>query len=298
MQIYTSSFQAMGCPCELRLLAPSSEMARLVTQACKKEALRFEQKYSRYLDTSVTTLINRSAGVSAITIDAETAGLLQYAGVCYEQSQGLFDITSGVLRRIWNKDRDILPEQRELDEVTGLIGWSRVVLSEKEVLLPEHGMEIDFGGVVKEYAADSIAIQMKAAGISSGLVSLGGDIVTFGVKPDGTSWPIGIVHPTQKDSAIATIYLRDRALTTSGGYERYFDLQGKRYSHLINPHTGWPVDSLLSVSISAGQAIVAGSISSIALLLERHEALDWLEQSGCAYLAVDQDLSCYGTLAG
>ena len=150
---------------------------------------------------------------------------------------------------------------------------------------------------ISNMITSSISVKIKAAGISSGLVSLGGDIVAFGSTPGNAPWPVGIVHPTQRDAVIATIYLQDRALATSGGYERYFEMQGKRYSHLINPHTGWPVDSLLSVSVSADQAIVAGSISSIGLLFERHEALEWLERSGCDYLAVDQDLSCYGTLA-
>jgi FAD:protein FMN transferase len=297
VQIHTFSFQAMGCPCELRLLADSTEVAQQTAQACSSEALRFERKYSRYLDTSVTSSINRTAGLSATPIDSETYGLLQYAGVCSEQSNGLFDITSGVLRQVWDKNRQTLPEQKELDQITRLIGWNKVLLTENEVFLPERGMEIDFGGVVKEYAADAISVKIKAAGISSGLVSLGGDIVAFGSTPGNAPWPVGIVHPTQRDAVIATIYLQDRALATSGGYERYFEMQGKRYSHLINPHTGWPVDSLLSVSVSADQAIVAGSISSIGLLFERHEALEWLERSGCDYLAVDQDLSCYGTLA-
>jgi len=287
----------MGCPCEVRLLADSTEMAQQTAQACTSEAQRFERKYSRYLDASVTSSINRSAGLSVTPIDPETYGLLQYAGVCSEQSNGLFDITSGVLRQVWYKNRQTLPEQQALDQITRLIGWHKVILTENDVFLPERGMEIDFGGVVKEYAADAIAMQIKASGISSGLVSLGGDIVAFGSTSDNAPWPVGIVHPTEKDSAIATIYLQDRALATSGGYERYFDIQGKRYSHLINPHTGWPVDSLLSVSVSADQAIVAGSVSSIGLLFERHAALEWLAHSGFAYLAVDQDLNCYGTLA-
>jgi len=288
----------MGCPCELRLFAASATIAQHAAATCISEAARFEQKYSRYLDSSVTSAINRSAGVAATPIDPETSGLLQYAGVCYEQSQGLFDITSGVLRQVWNKDRQTLPGQAELEEITRLVGWDKIHLTDSEVFLPEPGMEIDFGGVVKEYAADAIAMRVKSLGISSALVSLGGDIVTFGAQRAGAAWPIGIVHPIQKESAIATIYLKDMALATSGGYERYFELQGKRYSHLINPHTGWPVDSLLSVSVSAQQAVVAGSISSIALLYDRQEAIDWLDNSGCSYFAIDQDLSCYGNLGG
>ncbi|MDE0759795.1 MAG: FAD:protein FMN transferase, partial [Pseudomonadales bacterium] len=161
MQLYTTTFHAMGCPCELRLFSGSAAVAQNAVAACIGEAARFEQKYSRYLDTSVTSLINRSAGVSATPIDPETFGLLQYAHVCYEQSHGLFDITSGVLRKVWNKDRQTQPGQAELDEIIRLVGWDKVCLSESEVFLPQRGMEIDFGGVVKEYAADAIAMQVK-----------------------------------------------------------------------------------------------------------------------------------------
>ena len=157
-------------------------------------------------------------------------------------------------------------------------------------------MELDFGGVVKEYVADALTLMARSMAIEHGLVNLGGDISIIGPQVTGEPWSIGIVHPTVPDTAIAAIALSSGAITTSGGYERYFVINNKRYSHLINPKTGWPVESLLSVSVVADKAIVAGSISSIALLNGEREGLAWLASCDSAYLAVDCALECYGNL--
>ena len=129
-------------------------------------------------------------------------------------------------------------------------------------------MELDFGGVVKEYAADAAAVVARRAGIRHGLVNLGGDICIVGPQANGEPWPIGIVHPERTDSAIAMLSLNRGALTTSGRYERFVEIEGRRYSHLIDPRNGWPVEGLLSVTVVAEQTIVAGSIASIAALQE------------------------------
>jgi thiamine biosynthesis lipoprotein len=273
------------------------EQLKIAADHCIAEARRFEAKYSRYTQDSVTTRINTSAGKAAIVIDFETCAILQYAAVCYEQSDGLFDITSGVLRRVWNKSRTTLPTDADLIACTDLIGWDKVKLDEGSVQLPVEGMEIDFGGVVKEYAADALSVLARSQGIRHGLVNLGGDISIIGPNMNETgAWPIGIVHPTKPDAAIAVIPLIGGAIATSGGYERYFEIKGKRYSHLINPRTGWPVDSLLSVSVAAGSALVSGSISTIALLKGQAEGISWLEQCESTYFAIDRDLQFHGNL--
>ena len=287
----------MACPCELRLGGESRDAIERVAQKCISEAQRFEKKYSRYLNDSVTTRINSAAGKRAIAIDEETRAILQYAGVCYEQSQGMFDITSGVLRRIWNSKRTVLPKEHELRACIELIGWTKVELSKNEVFLPRKGMELDFGGVVKEYAVDALLLMAQSNGIAHGLVNLGGDIGIVGPDIDGKSWSIGIVNPDKREAAIATIQLSRGAVATSGSYERHFEIEGKRYSHLINPKTGWPVESLQSVTVAADSAIVAGSISSIALLNNERESLHWLENCGAAYFAIDSKFRCYGHLA-
>lgn len=284
----------MGCPCELRFDTDTEEaFARAVGQ-CLREVRRFERKFSRYLPDSVTATINRAAGRASVPIDRETAAILRYAAVCYEQSGGLFDITSGVFRHVWHPHRTALPSQRELDACVAKVGWDKVRCSERRVSLPLRGMELDFGGVVKEYAADAAAMLARRAGIRHGLVNLGGDVCIVGPQANGQPWPIGIVHPLHTDSAIATLLLAEGALTTSGSYERFVEIEGRRYSHLIDPRTGWPVDGLLSVSVVANQAIVAGSIASVALLQQQADGLDWLERCGTPYLAIDPQLHCHG----
>ena len=297
MNQYGYSFRCMASPCELTLCGEEQHRTDRIAQTCIREARRFEQKYSRYLDHSITSQINSAAGQHSTDIDQETHAILSFAGVCYAQSGGLFDITSGVLRRVWNKHIKSLPEWTELKSCLDLIGWSKVDLSDNSIYLPMKGMELDFGGVVKEYAVDALTVMAKKLGIVHGLINLGGDIGIIGPRPGGEPWPIGIVHPQNKDTAIATIELTSGAITTSGGYERYFEIDGTKYSHLVNPKTGWPVESLQSVTIAADKAIVAGSISSIALLKNETESLDWLQASGAAYLAIDNNLRCYGFLA-
>lgn len=287
----------MGCPCELRFHAGAKRVFARAAERSLREIRRFEKKFSRYLPDSMTSTINRAAGKSPVTIDAETAAILEYAAVCHEQSNGLFDMTSGVFRRVWHRQRTTLPRADELDDCLALVGWDKVEHSEAQVYLPLEGMELDFGGVVKEYAADAAAMIARQTGVLHGLVNLGGDICLVGPRPGGEPWRIGIVHPLRTGSAIATVSLQDGALTTSGGYERFVEIDGRRYSHLIDPRTGWPVESLLSVSVAAEQAIVAGSIASIALLKGPTHGLEWLESCGAPYLAVDADMRCYGHLA-
>lgn len=286
----------MGCPCELRFHSATKRAFARAAARCIREIIRFEKKFSRYRPDSMTSAINRAAGRKAVSIDPETAAILRYAAVCHEQSGGLFDITSGVLRRVWNRERTALPRPGELDACLALVGWERVEYSDKQVYLPLKGMELDFGGVVKEYAADAAALIAGRAGVRHGLINLGGDIRVVGPQPGDEPWPIGIVHPLRTDSAIATTSLMNGALTTSGGYERFVEIGGRRYSHLIDPRTGWPVEGLLSVSVAAEQAVVAGSIASIGLLHAPDNGLEWLERCGAPYLAVDAQLGCHGHL--
>jgi len=287
----------MACPCELRLGGSERKAVDRVAKKCISEAQRFEQKYSRYVEDSITTQINSAAGVKSVHVDNETIAILRYAGVCFAQSNGMFDITSGILRRIWNSGRTVLPAESELGVCIELIGWTKVEMSENTVFLPQKGMELDFGGVVKEYAVDALTLMAQSRGVSHGLVNLGGDIGVIGPDIDGQPWSVGVVNPEKRDTAIASIQLLKGAIATSGAYERYFEIEGKKYSHLINPKTGWPVDALQSVTVAAEKAIVAGSISSIALLKGVPDSLRWLENSEAAYLAIDDELRCYGHLA-
>lgn len=294
MRLFKFHFSAMATPNEVQLYARDLEEARSQALLAIDEVLRIERKYSRYRDDSVTSRINGQAGKSALTLDDETAALIDYAAACHAQSDGLFDITSGVLRRAWNFKTARVPEAHEIDALLPLIGWSKVAWERPSLFLPVAGMELDFGGIGKEYAADRAAVTLRQAGVAHALINLGGDVRVVGARHDGSPWRVGIRHPRQPDGVLATIALAEGGLATSGDYERCFELDGERYSHILDPRTGWPVRGLQSVSVVAPLCIVAGSCATIAML--EGTAGGHLAHSGLAHLVVDKAGRVGGTL--
>ena len=284
------AFRAMAAQHELALWASERTHADRVARVAVGDVLRIEAKFSRYRDDSVTTAINRSAGRAAVAIDAETASLLRYADRCHALSGGRFDLTSGVLRRAWDFKRrpPLVPTDDEIDAARELIGWTRVEWDERSVRLPLAGMELDFGGVGKEYAADRAAAICRDPGIAHGYVNLGGDVRVIGGHPDGTPWRIGIRHPRDAAAVVCTVLVTDGAVATSGDYERYFEANGRRYCHLLDARTGRPVSCLQSASVVAPLAILAGSYATIAMLLEC-AAEAFLAAQDVRYLLVGAD---------
>jgi thiamine biosynthesis lipoprotein len=284
------TFRAMASLHEIQLFAVSRAEAHRAADAAIADVVRIEAKYSRYRDDSVTARVNRAAGAAPVAIDAETAALLRYAQQVFDLCDGRFDITSGVLRRVWDfKAKPArVPSKTSLAAVRALIGWQRVEWDDRSIRLPERGMEIDLGGIGKEYAADRAATICVEHGIAHGLVNLGGDVRAIGAQPDGTPWRIGIRDPRRDDSAIAVMEVTDGAVATSGDYERYFDLDGHRYCHLLDPRTGMPVSHWQSVSVVAPLCVVAGSCATVAMLLEAR-ALPFLNAQRWTYLAVGPD---------
>ncbi len=286
---YGVAFGAMASTCEVRLAAADEDEARRLAQPAIDEVRRIEVKYSRYRPDSIVSRINAAAGQTGVECDAETVALFGYADALYAASGGLFDITSGVLRRAWNFREARIPDARQLQPLLALIGWADVQwqAGATQIALPRLGMEIDFGGFGKEYAADRAAAILMDGGVRHGYVNLGGDMRIVGPQPDGSPWVIGIQDPRRTAQTIAAIPIASGALTTSGDYERFFDLDGKRYCHILDPRTGIPVQTWRSVSVLAPLAVAAGSYSTIAML-KGDGALDFLEQSNLSYLAVDR----------
>jgi FAD:protein FMN transferase len=277
MLTYRYQFRAMACDNSITLFAPAEAKANEAANAAISEVKRIEAKYSRYLADSVLSYINRQAGsgVSA-KIDSETALLLDFADTCYQQSGGLFDITSGVLRRVWDFRADEPPSREAITSVLPLVGWDRIQRSPSTVMLPETGMEIDFGGFGKEYAADRAAAILLSHGIHHGFVDLGGDVVVTGAQIDGAAWSLGVRHPREESQLLATVAIASGAVATSGDYERYIDFAGQRYSHILNPKTGDSVHGFQSVTAFAPSCMVAGSITTIAMLKGEKEGSEWL----------------------
>lgn len=266
---YKFNFHAMASANEIELWAHSLDSAQSIADSMIAEVRRIEAKYSRYQSTSVVSEINRSAGIEQIELDSETVSLINFAKSCYEQSAGLFDITSGALRRVWDFKSQRVPSQREIEGVLRLVGFSQLEWQAPKLFLKMQEMELDFGGFGKEYAADRAAGVAIAKGIKSGLVNLGGDVRIIGPRPDKLPYRIGIKDPRNLDNVVEVVELYNGALATSGDYERYFEKEEKRYCHILNPKTGWPVVEFQSVTAVGRSCIEAGYWSTLGMLKGR-----------------------------
>jgi len=255
--------------------------AELLTLAVG-EVGRIEAKFSRYRNDSVIAEINRSNGKS-FSLDAESARLLDFADQFYRLSEGLFDVTAGVLRRVWSFDGGAaLATQTQIDALLPLIGWSKVDWHNASLRLPA-GMEIDLGGIGKEYAVDRVVQLIAQQTDASVLVNLGGDLALTCPKKDGSAWRVACHGRGEQGRVLA---LHSGALATSGDAHRYLLNDGVRYSHILNPQTGWPVQQAVrSVTVAAGSCVEAGMLATLALLqgeqtqrfLEQQEVLFWLD---------------------
>lgn len=284
---HSIQFVAMASDCEVRLAGVSAARAQTLAAQAMAEVQRIETKYSRYRTDSVVSQINAAAGSGEpIAIDAETAQLLAFATQLFELSDGLFDATSGVLRQVWDFKAGRKPSAQQLAEVLPRIGWNHVQWNDQTARLMQHGMELDFGGFGKEYAADRAATLLMNEGVRHGLVNLGGDIRVIGPQADGSPWLMGIRHPRQDDAVIASIPITSGALATSGDYERFFVEGDQRFCHILNPRTGWPAQHWQSISVIAPVCVAAGAMSTTAML-KGSAAIAFLEGQGVSYLAVD-----------
>jgi thiamine biosynthesis lipoprotein len=284
---YGFEFSAMSSVCEIRLEGQGEPQLALAAQQAIDEVRRIELKYSRYRDDSIVSKINAAAGSGKpVPVDDETASLLDFAAQLHALSDGLFDITSGVLRRVWDFRIGRVPDQAALAGVLPLVGWSNVRWQDGAIELERAGMELDFGGFGKEYAADRAMAVLAATGLRHGFINLGGDIRVLGPRVDGRPWRFGIQHPRNEGGTYATADMTEGALATSGDYERYFELDGRRYCHILDPRTGWPVTHWASVSVTAPACVAAGALSTIAML-KGEQATDFLSTQCVSFLALD-----------
>lgn len=279
-------FKAMASPCECLIACEDENLAKKMLAMAFAEAQRIEKKFSRYRLDNIVHKINNSQSKD-ILIDDETADLLDFSAQCYELSEGLFDVTSGVLREAWQFDgSDNVPSSYLVEKTLQRVGWHKVQWH-RPYLNMQQGMEIDLGGIGKEYAVDQVAKLLKEFSPDTNvLVNFGGDLVATGSRLNGESWGVGVDDPLHTgEQAVGGVQLSKGALATSGDARRFLIKDGTRYSHILNPKTGWPVEHApRSVSVMAGTCIEAGMLATFALLqgegarqfLEEQEVPFWI----------------------
>lgn len=256
----------MASPCEVLLDCGSKQLAVKLANQVYNEVLRIEHKFSRYRSDNIIYQINHSHGQS-IELDEESAQLLDYAQLCFELSYGRFDITSGVLRKVWRFDgSDRLPEQEAINVLLQNLGFNKLSWQKPCLQLPP-GMEIDLGGIGKEYAVDRAAQLLKQQGIKHALINLGGDLHIIGPRRSGQAWQVAIEDPRQERPNSGNIAIKQGAIATSGDSHRYLLRDGVRYSHILDPRNGWPVpDAPRSVTVLAPTCLQAGMLATFAML--------------------------------
>jgi thiamine biosynthesis lipoprotein len=276
-------FTAMGGPCELLADTADLDEARPLVAEARDEALRIERKFSRYRTDGVVHRIHQAAG-AAVEVDEETARLLDYAALCHEESGGRFDITSGVLRKVWTFDGGSrVPSAAAVAEVLVRVGWGRVTWQPPWFTLPA-GMEIDLGGIGKEYAVDCAAARVAARAACAFLVNFGGDLYASGPRRGGRAWIVGVDDPERSGAAVThQIELERGGLATSGDARRFVMYEGRRLGHILDPATGWPVAGApRAVTVMAPTCLEAGTLATFAIL-QGPNARAFLEAQGVPF---------------
>lgn len=280
----------MGGPARLLFRPPARHLhdPQIVVKSVVKMLDELENRYSRYIDNSLVSQINKRSGTGIHTpIDAETRGLLDFCDQLHRESGGLFDPTAGVLNKVWDFKRSDATRLLNVDDLLPLVGWGKVRIDEKGVSLTQPNSQLDLGGIVKEYAADKVAHMLREMGVESGMVELAGDIATVGAKTDQQAWQVGISDPHSPQRAVLSVDLTNACLATSGTSQRFIEIDGQRYSHFLNPTTGQPVKGSFSVSVVADSCLIAGSIATVACLMGTDQATPWLESSGLPWLIIE-----------
>ncbi len=256
----------MASRCEILLDTLDMSLIFQCGAQAEQETRRIEQHLSRYRSDNIIHRINTAQG-QPVVVDDELANLLDYASTLHELSAGLFDITSGVLRRLWRFDGSgRLPCDAEVHALLPRVGWHHVRW-QRPVLQLAPGMEIDLGGIGKEYAVDRVFAMLGSLSDVAMLVNFGGDLRARGPRQNGDSWHVGVERPDNEHTALTELPLQTGALTTSGDAKRSFVENGVRYGHILDPRTGYPVrDAPRSVTVLADTCIEAGALSTLAML--------------------------------
>jgi thiamine biosynthesis lipoprotein len=266
-----------------------------------EEIKRIEKLFTTFDESSQTNLINRNAGIAPVKVDREVYDLIERSKKISTLTQGAFDITYGSIdKRLWNFDKTMtsLPDAQTAKKLVRLINYRNVILDEKNcsVFLKEKGMRIGFGGIGKGYAAEKAKSLLQQKGVKSGIINAAGDLTAWGHQPNGKPWTIGIADPDTKRQAFSFLEITNTSIATSGNYEKFVLIDGKKYSHTIDPKTGLPVRGIKSVTIICPNAEIADAMATPVMIMGIKTGLDMLNQiKGIAGIVIDDNDKIYTT---
>lgn len=283
MKTYRQALKLMGNRFEISVVGADERWAHERIDAGVGEIRRIEKLLTTYDDESETNLINRNAGIAPVKVSPETFQIIERSIRISALTQGAFDITYGSIdKSLWNFDTRMtrLPDRATARKMVRLINYHNILLDREAmtILLKEKGMRIGFGGIGKGYAAERAKQVMREMGVDSGIVNASGDLTTWGYQPDGRPWTIGIANPNSAGQIFSYMNITNMALATSGNYEKFIVIDGKKYSHTINPKTGLPVTGIKSVTIITPNAEIADAMATPVMIMGIRAGLDMINQ--------------------
>jgi FAD:protein FMN transferase len=300
-KLFKKAAKLMGNAFEIAVVSETREIADRYIEDAINEIRRIEELLSTFRETSETNLINRNAGIAPVTVSNESYQLIERSIRISELTQGAFDITYGSIDKdLWNFNTSMtrLPDKETAEQAVRLINYRNIELdhNSSSVFLKNKGMRIGFGAIGKGYAADMARMLLKRKGVKAGFINASGDISTWGTLPDGKPFTIGIADPRHRDRPFSFIELSDKAIATSGTYEKFAVIEGKKYAHTIDPKTGYPVTGIDSVTIIAPTAELADALATPVMVMGTKAGLALIQQIkhiGC--IIVDEKDRVYTT---
>lgn len=282
----------LGSPFEITVLAEDTIAGENFCKVAIAEVKRIENLISDWIPTSQISKVNQNAGLKPIKVDEEVFDLIERALKISKITNGAFDISYASMDKIWKFDGSMkkMPTEIEIKKSVERVGYQKVILNsnEKTIFLKEKGMKLGLGGIGQGYIADKIKTLLQEKGCKSGIVNVSGDINTWGYQLDGNPWTVAIVNPLNKNKVFATFPLIDSAVETSGNYEKYVTFNGKRYSHIIDPRSGYPATGIISVSVFAKQTEIADAIATGVFVLGVEVGMDLINQiNGIECIIID-----------
>ena len=279
---YHRSLLLMGCRFDLTVVAPDAPSGEAYLDLAVAEIRRIERLISSWDSTSQTSAVNRAAGLRPVTVDRELFDLLRRSAGISRLTDGAFDVTYASVDKLWHFDGTMtaLPDSTAIRASVARIGYGKIVFDEEAttVFLPEEGMKIGFGAIGKGYAADRARALLEARGVRAGIINASGDLTAWGKQPDGSDWMVAITNPLNKARAFAWLPVQNRAVVTSGNYEKHVTFGGVRYAHIIDPRTGYPATGIVSATVFAPRAELADALATAVFVMGTETALDFVNQ--------------------